>query len=639
MTMQLLMSRIRNYAKNNWDLLATLFITFILFCVMFGPRAFDVYDTDWVNKGGDFTVSYLGSVFYRLDEWRWPIFTHMNMAYPFGTSVHGTDASPMLSLIFKVFHKFFGLPATAQFVGPWMFICYMLQAVASVFIFRHAFKNKFLIIIGSLFFVSAPIMLMRVFVHLNLMPHFILLFSILLWLNNRLDKKVWIYINILLSLCMLTCPYFLPMCTGFFMLLWYQQLIVQKAVSWKSFLKGLGVTAVVMGLWYYILGMFQIGGELSGGGWRGLALNVTALFNPIWSKSQFFNTLTPKADFDADNYFGLGLLVLLLLCIWEVFALFSKKNISTHKWLALLLFGLFVFALSPQVKLGTVTILDYKPGALVEWLGGVFRYSGRFFWPIWYLLAFFVIRECWRKFGKKAYLILPLMLIVQIWDLYPTYKMKADFIWEARPVPVATNTKEWDELAQKYDQVFIFAHNLNYRDVWKWAIKHNKRVNYGFLNSRATKKPEELVNRVKEEILSGYVSDASYFYIIDEKMMEQINDVAKLNPDVAKLKSKIRRVSTYDILEYDPELKPIMISYSHRTVRVHHRYWQDDLVMTTPSRIYRDVDNRKDYATITRFDDTMLVLKWDKYDTEEFKKGKDGIYWQVFEGKSIEPEK
>ncbi|MBR4927288.1 MAG: hypothetical protein IKY98_03065, partial [Alphaproteobacteria bacterium] len=165
MTAKLLIDRIRSYVRNNWDMVATILITFIAFCVMFGPRALNVYDTDWVNKGGDFTVSYLGSVFYRLDEWRWPIFTHMNMAYPFGTSVHGTDASPMLSLIFKVFHKFFGLPATAQFVGPWMFICYMLQAVASVLIFRHAFKNKFLIVIGALFFVSTPIMLMRVFVH------------------------------------------------------------------------------------------------------------------------------------------------------------------------------------------------------------------------------------------------------------------------------------------------------------------------------------------------------------------------------------------------------------------------------------------------------------------------------------------
>lgn len=626
-----------DYVKNNWDLLVTLLITIILFFIMFGPRAFNLYDTDWVNKGGDFTVSYLGSVFYRMDEWRWPIFMHMNMGYPYGISVHGTDASPMLSLIFKVFHKFFGLPATVQFVGPWMFICYILQAIASVFIFRHAFKNKFLIVVGAMFFVTAPIMLMRVFVHINLMPHFILLFSILLWLNNRLRFKEWIYINILYSLCMLTCPYFLPMCTGFFALLFYKQVIVQKSVSWISFIKGILATAGLMGIWYYLLGMYQTGGELSGGGWRGLALNLTALFNPTWSTSQFFNKLTPKADFDADNYFGLGLLVLLILSFREICGLFSKENLKQNGLLALLLTGFFIFALSPKVKLGTVVILDYNPGALVEWIGGVFRYSGRFFWPIWYLLAFFVIKTCYQKFGKKSFLILPALLIVQIWDLYPSYKFKSDFIWGAEPVPVATDTPQWDELAKKYNQVFILAHNKNYRDVWKWAIKHNKNVNYGFLNSRATKKPEKLVREVKEEILAGYLSRSDYFYIIDDALMKQINDIAKVNPDVAKLKKKIRRVSSFDILEYDEELKPVMMSFKPKRVKINHRYWNAELVIITPNRLYRLLDqNKKDYATITRYDD-KLILKWDNHGTEEFKKGRNDEYWQIFEGKSIEP--
>lgn len=629
--------KIVSYTKNNWDLLVTLFITIVLFFVMFGVRAFNVYDTDWVNKGGDFTVSYLGSVFYRMDEWRWPIFMHMNMGYPFGISVHGTDASPMLSLIFKALHKFFGLPATAQFVGPWMFICYVLQAIASVLIFRHAFKNKFFIIIGSLFFVTAPIMLMRVFVHVNLMPHFILLFSILLWLNNRLGIRQWVYINVLYSLCMLTCPYFLPMCTGFFALLWYRQVIRDKQVSWMSFAKGILVTAGVMGIWYYLLGMYQTGGELSGGGWRGLALNLTALFNPIWSKSQFFNTLTPKADFDADNYFGLGLLILVILSFREICGLFSKENLARHGLLALLLVGFFVFALSPQVKLGTVTVLDYKPGALIEWIGGIFRYSGRFFWPLWYLLAFFIITLCPKKFGKKAYIILPVVLLIQIWDLYPTYQMKSDFIRKAKPVPVATDTMEWDQLAEKYDNVFIFAHNKNYRDVWKWAVRHNKNVNYGFLNSRATKKPEELVAKVKDEILSGYISDDSFFYVIDEDLMKQIAEVAKVSSEVAKLKGKIRRVSGFDILECDETLKPVMMSFIPKILTVNHRYWKSDLVSTTPNRLYRLFDDgRKDYASILRNDD-KLVLKWDRYGTEEFKKGSDGQYWQIVDGKSIDP--
>jgi hypothetical protein len=174
--------RLIRFLRPNLDIWATIVITLIAFFYLFGFKVLDIHNIDLVSRGGDFTVSYLGSVFYRIDEWRWPIFTHMNLAYPYGISVHGTDGSPLLSIIFKVFHSVFGMSPEAQFVGIWMLISYVLQAYVSVLIFRHAFKNKFLITIGALFFVSAPIMMMRVFVHINLMPHFLLLFAILMWL-------------------------------------------------------------------------------------------------------------------------------------------------------------------------------------------------------------------------------------------------------------------------------------------------------------------------------------------------------------------------------------------------------------------------------------------------------------------------
>lgn len=633
------MTNLIDYSKKNWDMLATLLITLVAFFVVFSFRTLDINDVDWAVRGGDFSVTYFGSVFYRLDEWRWPIFTHMNLGYPFGISVHGTDGSPLMSLIFKVFHKFFGMRADANFVGIWILISYILQAVASVLIFRHAFKNKFLIVVASLFFVSAPIMLMRVFVHINLMPHFILLFSMLIWLNDKLGKKQWIYMGIIYSLAMVICPYFLPMCTVFFFLLWYKKVCQEKTISWKSLGLGIAFLSAVLVFWYYMLGMFGTTSlkDLSGGGWQTGALNVTALFNPIWSKSQFFNNLTPKAMFDNDNYFGLGLLILLILCIYEVLALFKKKNLKKHWMMALVLAALVLFAMSNRIKMGDTLILSYNPGPFVEWLGGTFRYSARFFWVVWYLLAYFIIKTGYKKFGKKMYWILPLLLIVQIWDLYPSYKMKSDFIWNARPVPLDTVSPEWDRLAKQYDKVFIFAHNRNYRGIWRWAIKHNKKVNYGFLNSRWTAKPVELVNERKDEILSGYVSDPSYFYVIDDELMKRIDEMAKNNPNVAKLKTHIQHIDKYDILEYSEELTPPLVSFAPKKIPVIHQYWQDTLVMPTQYRIYRELaSGYKDLGSVGRFDDEMLIINWDRYPPEEFKKGKDGKYYQMVNGKSIE---
>ncbi|MBQ9089574.1 MAG: hypothetical protein IJY58_00790 [Alphaproteobacteria bacterium] len=620
------------YIAGNLDMIASITVTVAAFLYIFGLRVLNVFDTDFVVMGGDFTVSYLGSVFYRLDEWRWPLLTHLNLAYPYGISVHGTDGSPLLSLIFKVFHKFFGLPADVQFVGVWMLICYVLQSVFSVLIFRKAFKNQFLIFIASLFFISAPIMLMRVFVHINLMCHFILLWAILLWMNNKLTRSTWIAMGILITLATLTCPYFLPMIGGFFGILIIQQVFVEKQVSYKKAIIGIISLGLVFAFWFLLLGMVEKEQVLTSGGWRGLSLNLTALFNPIWSESQVFEKLTPKADFDADNYFGFGLLILLALMFPHVKHLFKHENLKKNALISLLLLGFTLFALSSQIKFGTTVVLDYNPGEFVNWIGSVFRYSGRFFWPIWYLLAFFIIARVAKSFPKAVFVLLPVLLAIQIWDLYPNYVKKHDFAATTFK-PKNFVSEEWKRLDRDYKNIFIFAHNENYKDMWRWAIKHNKNVNYGFLN-RPSSKTQKLVNDTREAILAGSVPYKDYFYLIDGDLMKKIEDTAKINPDVMRLKSLIKNIDGFDILEYSEELAKTQKEFQKKEILVKHRYWDDKVIQISSYRVYRDVEGKFiDYATILRFDEEALDLKWDKYGEENFVKQSDGKYHQVIKDK------
>ena len=287
------------------------------------------------------------------------------------------------------------------------------------------------------------------------------------------------------------------------------------------------------------------------------------------------------------------------------------------------------------MKIGTTVLLDYRPGPVIDWLGSVFRYSGRFFWPVWYLLAFFLIKTAAKSFPRFAFVLLPCLLAVQIWDLSLTYKAKSDFIRISYPVSEPFNSEEWDRLDKQYKNIFIFAHNDNYRDMWRWAIRHNKNVNYGFLN-RPSSKTEKLVSKVREDILSGFVPYKEYFYLIDSELSKRIDDAAKLNPSVATLKNKIKDIDGFKILEYDAELDNEQANFEKVNIPVTHKYWTDTLVQISPYRLYRNVENQfTDYATILDFDDTVLNLRWDKYGEEYFKKEEDGRYHQV--DKRIEP--
>jgi len=618
----------------NWDILLTIAIVIVAFFGMFGTDILLFKNTYFTSYSGDFSVSYMGSVFYRLDEWRWPIFIHQNLAYPYGISIHGTDGSPLLSLIFKVLYKFFGVSPEAQFVGIWTLISYILQAYVSVLIFRHAFKNKALIVIGALFFVSSPIMLHRVFVHINLMPHFVLLFAILLWMNNCLGRKEWIYMAILFSLGFLTCPYFLPMQAGFFAALIYKKYYVEKQISLTTLFKGVSFLALVSLFWFYMLGMMTTGQKLDSGGWRGFGMDLSSLICPTWGVPRFFICHLPSDEFsfDYDNYLGLGVVILFCGLFFHVKDLFRRENLKKHWFIALLLLGFFLFAVSPQIRYMKTVLLDYNPGKYISWLGDTFRYSGRFFWPIWYLLVFFLVKTAGNILHKKATYVLFTVLMVQIWDISPLYVDKINFFrdnnrpdgFEYLISPV------WEKLAQKYPNVFVF----NFKEhemAWHWAIKYHKNANYGFLN-RPTPKAKQMVDKVRQQILSGYISPdfKDYFFVLDSQLLEQIDALAKIDPHVKKLKKKIQVVDGVHILEYDTVLLHEIPKFEKQFIPVNHKFWADDLVQESPNRIYRNLsEEERDYATILEKNNTHLILLWDSWGREDFQKREDGRYYYV----------
>lgn len=618
----------------NIDLWVTLCITVYLFLSAFGLRVLDVNDLDLVVGGGDFTNSYLGSVFYRIDAWRWPPLTMQNVAYPFGMSAYGADIGPLISFIFKVLHTVFGASPEWQFVGLWTLICYILQAYASVLIFRHIFTNKLSVIVSSLFFICAPIMLVRVFVHINLQPHFLILFPMLLWLNNKLGIKEWFYIGVLYSLSLLTCPYFLPMQTGFFALLWYQKLFVEKQLKYSHFIMALLCLAGVCLFWMYMLGVLTMTYKMNPGGWERYGLNLAALFIPGWSKPPipWADPMAKIVNYDIDAYFGFGVFILIFLSLPAFKNLFKKETWVHHWQVILLIAGLFFFALSPRLRYNDTILFEYQPDTCLAWLGNTFRYSARFFWPIWYLVVFFVMKAfytCWKK--KAVWLLIPI-LIIQLFDVQILLGDKIHFVnyWNnnAHELQISWTENRWQQLVKKYPSFFYISHR-GYEDLWRRAIKYHHNVSYGFLN-RPHPKLNEYARNMRSQILSGYLDAAykDYLLVLDEPTMEKMKKLSDINPAVRQLLSHVELVDKYNILEYQPGMEILSNRFdAPMTIPAQHTGWKDNLIQISPYRLYRALPSKPDdYATIISFNKDELIIEWDEWGQETFKRGEDGVY-------------
>ena len=91
----------------------------------FGPHVFDATNIGWFK--GDSTWHFLVWHAFRREAWGLPPGQVAGFMAPLGTSIGSADALPLLAFPLKLFAPL--LPPNFQYLGPWLFLCYVLQGV------------------------------------------------------------------------------------------------------------------------------------------------------------------------------------------------------------------------------------------------------------------------------------------------------------------------------------------------------------------------------------------------------------------------------------------------------------------------------------------------------------------------------
>ena len=122
-------------------------------------------------------------------------------------------------------------------------------------------------------------------------------------------------------------------------------------------------------------------------------------------------------------YLGLGVLALLCGNAEAARAWFAKRW-AAHVALVVLLAGYFLFALSTKVFIGNWLVLDVPiPASLAHFLG-VFRASGRFFWPVGYTLVALGIVFAVRNYRSDR--AVPLLFVAALIQWIDTGPLRAE---------------------------------------------------------------------------------------------------------------------------------------------------------------------------------------------------------------------
>lgn len=363
----------------------------------------------WLNYG-DRAMHTLGWFFYRDTPWSLPPGASPRLGIELANSIALVDGLPLLAIPLKLLSPL--LPHPFQYWGWWGLICFMLQGLFAYALARELNATRIIALIAAGFALITPALLYRWTLHMALASHWTILAA--LWLYaRRTPPSGWAW-PLLVGLTAAIHAYLFVMVGCIWFAAWLQRLWLGRA-SRALVIEPIAI-AIMIALVLWTVGFFYTG-SLGTIGFGYFRLNLLGPFTSfgVWSK------LVPSLPHSLDeleglSFLGVGIFGALVLAILR--GKLNLRAIFTRRWalLFLLCLGFCVFALSNVIGLGDHETAPIPIGPLQS-LGEIFRASGRFVWPMLYLVTIGAVVFAARSFPPAvATIALGVLLIAQIAD-------------------------------------------------------------------------------------------------------------------------------------------------------------------------------------------------------------------------------
>ena len=422
----------------------------LLFALIITPPGFlDGTASYWQTQVEDIGQYQSGFTAYIRSPWTLPLLSIPSLNWPAGTVVTFVDAIPALALPWKILATFLPMPENP--FGYWLAFCFIMQGVGAWYVIRQIQPNDWLALgLAVVFCVWMPSLAARMG-HLSLQGHFILLFAVGLYFKTRLEQKTQIGQWTVLLLTAFYVNFYLTAMATVIMFACSLDFYWQTRRKQILFLHAVPLFAIGLSVPLFLGTAF--GKAVPDTGFGFYSMN---LFSPV----AYGNLLTLPSyrpgpgQYEGYNYLGLGLIIAIAFVWWlrKRMALENGAVIGPFLKAAMLL--LFAYSLSNEVYAGDIHLLRWNVPDFIEPLFEAFRSSGRFFWPISYLLVFLVILRLSTLSRPLFAGVAVLLVVVQAADLYPTFiSIKSSLM---RPANEPADLSAWNQTLAGVETIHAF---------------------------------------------------------------------------------------------------------------------------------------------------------------------------------------
>jgi hypothetical protein len=487
-------------------------------------RALDPGEIGWLSHW-DWPVHFFGWHFFRNEPWHWPPGLVQTYNAPVGTSIGFNDSIPLAAFALKPFRGV--LPMPFQYIGPWLFLCFVLQGWFGAWLVSCWTSRLSIQACGAALFVMMPTLLIRIG-HPALCAHWLLLWVLVIAAREgepRARVSEWAVIGLLAGLIQ---PYLAAMVLA--LLIAVALTPAQLSLTTRSRALTAAGAATIVAWWSW--GVFSVigSGSLSEGGLGLYSMNLLGPISPAgWSA--FLPDLpfaTSAQPFEGFQYLGLGVLLMLAAAATvSIAARRRERPLSSDRRfrefgpvVGLTALAMAIFALSPVVTFGSQVLIDYSG----PWTAplAVFRSTGRFFWPLAYLLVGWSLAVLVRRLPSRVALSILLTIVtVQAIDLHGAHEERRRgardpgfYEWPSpMPSPV------WHQVLEHYDHLVLYPppqcgnSPVPYQAPAYLAGLHGLSVNAGQVSRRDEGSRREYCQALGDHMTAGVVDDATVYIV------------------------------------------------------------------------------------------------------------------------------
>lgn len=515
----------------------------LMYLAIAGWGPLDPTNLAWLYRQGDIAGAYNGWALYRDTPWQSQIALNPAYGIDFSGSILYADAIPLMAIPFKALSPI--LPETFQYFGIWTFMSFVLQGVFGWFVMGKASADPRVRLLGALLISLAPIYIYRLVscTHMSLTAHWLVLAALNLCLPPH-TRRQGLWWGLVIGAAGFVHAYLFCIVAA----LWAADLLRRVFRDVRGTVIELVAVSAVLATVVNITGVWSgPSGEQQGGfGW--FKMNVLSFIDPEpWTTHGLgarppWSYLMPDipnwgGDYEGFAYLGLGGLLLMAAAAWALVR--GWKHLPWREalpyWpLAGALVGMGVFALSRNVTFGNVNFYIWWP-APIEYLGELFRATGRFIWPLYYAAFVGAVYLVSRHFPTRLlFPMLAAVVLVQGIDTQPGWKQESTYLHERGPGhQTAYVSPFWSEAAEHYVNVRMAPHSNageGYLDIAGMARREGLHTDAVYLARVRTTATEASAARIERGVATGEWPQDTMFVLLDAALIDRIratNDAAR----------------------------------------------------------------------------------------------------------------